>query len=290
MWKTTVTLLLLLGCSVAKGDGITVSNVILTVSDDVDVPARETGPLASLTVAEGDGVKANVQIGSVASNKAENDVKRAQLEVDLAQRRAKSTFRITGGEDELKIANTELDRAKDAESKFPGTVSASDLDALRLAVVQAKQRLAEYQEEFDTAQLVLQVKQNDLVTAQQTLRRHQIEAPISGIVAQVHKRKGEWVKAGDAVVRILKLDELLAVGYIKSQLAARFVQGESAVFAVRLTGLKPIRVEGKIKFVSPEVNPVSGEVLVSVTLNNQDRKLRPGLSGDLQILEPKSEK
>ena len=59
--------------------------------------------------------------------------------------------------------------------------------------------------------------------------------------------------------------------------------GQRATFVVNLPGRPQAEFEGEIVFVSPEVNPVNGEVRIWAEIENKDRLLRPGLQGTLAI-------
>ena len=63
--------------------------------------------------------------------------------------------------------------------------------------------------------------------------------------------------------------------------------GRRAVLAVDLPGKPGTEFDGEVVFVSPEVNPVNGQVRVWAEVVNRDNRLRPGLQGTLTIhVEP----
>jgi macrolide-specific efflux system membrane fusion protein len=120
-----------------------------------------------------------------------------------------------------------------------------------------------------------------------TIRQRRIIAPIGGIVTQVNRQRGEWVQPGQPIVRILRLDQVRAEGLA----SAHEVDGQLLGRPVKLTvelGQKPVEFSGKVVFVSPEVDPVNGQVRVWAEIDNRELKLRPGQHGSLTIEEAPS--
>jgi macrolide-specific efflux system membrane fusion protein len=64
------------------------------------------------------------------------------------------------------------------------------------------------------------------------------------------------------------------------------LQGDAASRPVLLTvqiGDQAVEYTGKIVFVSPEIDPVTGQVRVWAEIDNRDLQLRPGLQGSMVI-------
>jgi macrolide-specific efflux system membrane fusion protein len=127
------------------------------------------------------------------------------------------------------------------------------------------------------------VKENELATIQHRLELHRIKSPIAGVVVEVKRRRGEWVEPGTPVARIMLLDRLRveAFCYFKD---LQTVQVDRPVrLRVVGDGAPAVEYEGRITFVSPEVNPVNGQVRIWAEVKNADGALRPGMSGSLIV-------
>ncbi|MDH3717421.1 MAG: efflux RND transporter periplasmic adaptor subunit, partial [Planctomycetota bacterium] len=92
---------------------------------------------------------------------------------------------------------------------------------------------------------------------------------------------------GDPVVRIIKLDRLRVEAHVDGKKFGRDLEGYSVRLQVTLPpGDRVEEFLGKIVFVSPEVQPVTGEVRVWAEVENPQFRLRPGDHGALTIFLP----
>jgi multidrug efflux pump subunit AcrA (membrane-fusion protein) len=105
-------------------------------------------------------------------------------------------------------------------------------------------------------------------------------------------QKGQWVELGAPVVRVVSLDKLRVVALVPETHLFSVRHGQTARLNIIMGATvdengdakeSVISAEGKVSFVSPEVNPVNREFLVWVDIDNRNRKLRPGLVGTLSI-------
>ena len=99
---------------------------------------------------------------------------------------------------------------------------------------------------------------------------------------QVYLRKGEWAEPGQKVLRIVNADRLKAEGFIRAEDAAIAASGKPVELTIDLGG-KPQTFSGKVAFVSPEVDPITGQVHVWAEIENHDGKLRPGQSAKMVL-------
>jgi macrolide-specific efflux system membrane fusion protein len=103
------------------------------------------------------------------------------------------------------------------------------------------------------------------------------------MIVQVNQHEGEWVQSGKTVVRVLRVDRLRAEGFVLAKKLTGDLVGRRATLKIDLPGEPDAAFDGKITFVSPEVNAVSGQVRVWAEFENRKLKLRPGLHGSLMI-------
>lgn len=107
--------------------------------------------------------------------------------------------------------------------------------------------------------LDVEAKEQTLHIRKLAVARHEVLSPIDGVVVEIFKRGGEWVKPGDAVARVINLDQLHAEGFLSGDV--RPVRGQE----VRLRKGDQ-EVKGAIDFVSSERDSVSGELRFLVRL------------------------
>jgi macrolide-specific efflux system membrane fusion protein len=132
-----------------------------------------------------------------------------------------------------------------------------------------------------------QVKENEYQAAQERVKRHRITAPISGVVVQINRRLGEWVKPGEAVVRILRLDRLRAEGFLKACYLSDGLQGRQVTLVVDLPDEPGAEFPGKIVFLDPEIDPVNGQIRIWAEVQNKGLRLRPGMRAKTTIEAPR---
>jgi multidrug resistance efflux pump len=118
------------------------------------------------------------------------------------------------------------------------------------------------------------------------IAHRQVKAPISGMVVEVVKHPGEWVQAGETILKMVRLNRLRVKGYLKaSQYNASDVMGRGVTVEVTLARGQKVQVPGKIVFVSPLVEGDEFSVWAEI-VNKQDGNhwlLSSGLACDMTI-------
>jgi RND family efflux transporter MFP subunit len=270
--------------NIASAAEIEVPSVLVKLIEQVDVPAREAGVLEQLAVREGQMVKAGDPLAQIDDAAAKFAKHKAELELDGARQLSDSDVKVRFARKSSEVAAAELKRALDSQQRLADSVSASELDQLRLLAEKATLEIEQAQLEFNVAKTARELKENDVRTAEHDVAQRRIHAPIAGFVAQVHRHPGEWVEPGQAILRMLRLDRLRAEGLVSAQTVGDDLMGRSVTLTVR-QGDSPTQYSGKIVFVSPEIDPVNGQVRVWAEIDNSDLKLRPGLHGSMAIAD-----
>jgi macrolide-specific efflux system membrane fusion protein len=261
--------------------------VQITPHEQVEVPARDAGVLVSLAVREGQVVAVNDTLGQVDDVESQLAVQRSQLERDIAVNLARNDIRVRFAKKSAEVAQAEVKRANESIEKFPKSVSATEVDRLRLAAERATLEIEQAQLELSTAQLTAQLKENELQLAKRLVSRRRLVAPQAGVVVQVHRKHGEWVEPGQPVLRLLRVDRLRASGFVDAKRAHTLKPGTPVTVSVELPGLRETSFAGQLIFVSPEVDPVNGQVRFWAEIENRDATLRSGLQGVLTVAETK---
>src|SRR5262249_41205181 len=133
-------------------------------------------------------------------------------------------------------------------------------------------------------------KAAEVELADVNIARRVVKAPLDGVVAQVNVHKGEWVKPGDPLMRVVRLDRLRAEGFLNLQRSNPVeIEDRKVTVRVDLDHARHIEVPGKIVFVSPLVE-AGGEYRVTAELENLQENgrwvLRPGMTATLTIESP----
>lgn len=259
---------------------LVIDSVVLRPLKEVEAPFQKPGLLTQIAVAEGEQV-AEGQVLAVLDDRiarrklAEAETEREQIEAELA-----NDLRIQYAEKALEVARAELARSEDSIAEFAGSISQSQLDVERLTV--EKLLLERRQAVHDRRQqeFLLQMKEHAVAAARLDLQLHELRAPIAGVVVLVRAEQGEWVEAGQPLVRLIATDRLRAEGFADAESILPFEQGDP----VRLTvDTSATPVAGQLRLISPEVDPVTRQVRVWAEIDNRQGKLRAGLSGTLYL-------
>ena len=113
--------------------------------------------------------------------------------------------------------------------------------------------------------------------------RHAIKSPIDGLVVSVAKSEGEWAGIGEPVFKVVGINQLRVEGQARVDKTIGILINAKAKVRVELPDETSIVREGKVVFVSPEVNTLNGNVSVWIEFENKDGKLRPGLQASATI-------
>ena len=114
-------------------DAIHVPSALLTVVERIDVPAAEEGLLTSLTVREGDLVEPGQVLGVTDTRSARCSWTRWCKICNLPASSPRTT-RACGSREEHELAQVELERAHKVNEGFANSVSAKEIDRLKLSV------------------------------------------------------------------------------------------------------------------------------------------------------------
>jgi len=268
------------------GEEIEVPSVLIKLIEQVDVPAREAGVLASVNVREGQPVEQGDLLAQIVDTEAQIAEKRAAIELEIARKNAKNDVNIRFAKKSTEVAKAELRRAEESIDQYSKSISDSEMDRLRLVVERSvlEEEQAEYERQI--AAYTLQIKENEHLAAEEKVRRRRIVAPLDGVVVDVQRFRGEWVQPGDAVLRILRMDRLRAEGFVSVEALRHDLMDCSVRLEVDLPDETGASFPGKIVFLSPEIDPVNAEVRVWAEIENRGLRLRPGMRAKMIIELP----
>ncbi|MBW3542429.1 MAG: efflux RND transporter periplasmic adaptor subunit [Planctomycetes bacterium] len=276
------------GANRAQSEGapsgtIHVESVLVTLDAQAEVPAREAGVLTTMGVREGDLVEEDQVLAVIDDAEAQLDKRRAQIELDIARLKSENDIIVRFAKAAAEVAKADYRRTLESREKFPKAVSDSELDHDRLTAEKAVLEIEQAEHEFQTEGMTAQLKENEYAKAVRGVERRKITSPISGVVVQVNRRRGEWVEPGNPVFRILRIDRLRAEGFLKAEQASRKLAGRRVVLKVDLPNQPGAEFEGRLVFVSPEIDPVGGQLRFWAEIENRDIELSPGMQGSLTI-------
>ncbi len=257
--------------------------VLLTVTESAEVSAGRAGILEKILVREGQIVQAKQVIAELNSAKAAVTLEEAQLKLRMSKQAAEDDIEIRYARKKNERARSEMRRSEAVNEDLPGTISQRELEILELALEQSALEIERAEKDHLLLQMKLQQDQAAVRKARLELEEHSFLAPISGMVVSVAKQSGEWIEPGDRIVKIVRIDRIRAEGFLPAERASLNLMDQPVELTVQVSPNSKVRAEGKITFVSPEVNPVNGLVRVWSEFDCGETPLRPGLRGTVQI-------
>ncbi len=266
---------------------VEVPSMLIRIDEQVEVPAREAGVLAAVNVREGEMVAEGASIAQIEDDEARIAAERAKIEMDIAKANAENDVGVRFARKSREVVEAELRRSNEALDRYAKSISASEMDHLRLLVDKSKVEIEQAEHEFKIADYTRQIKVAEHQAAEQAVSRRKITAPLGGVVVRVPRHRGEWVKPGDPVVRIVRLDHLRAEGFLDSRYLSPKLDGRKVKLIVDLPGDPAAEFPGKIVFVDPEIDPVNAQVHVRAEIDNRGLKLRPGMRGKMLFEAPR---
>ena len=281
--RLTFVVLLAMAPVWAAAEEIKVAGALVKLIDQLDVPAREAGTIVELVVREGSRVKLGDALVRVDDTEARFALERAQVEFQIAGQNAASDVAVRSAQRAQQTADVELRRAEDARQRLRESITESELEKLRLAADQAKLAVEKAVHERAVAQLQRESKKVEADFAARNVKRREATALFPGVVVQVNKHVGDWVQPGDKMLRVIRLDRLRVEGFLDAAYATQVGEGVPAALAVDLPGKPGSVFQGKITFVSPEIDPFNRSVRVLAEIENPGLSLQPGLRGTLVV-------
>jgi hypothetical protein len=283
--------------------------VDLAEDGECRVPAEEAGVLVAINAWQGKIVKAYqkpiFRTGKSATKETrDKEVEPlVQIDVSLPQRQRDVAAREwTKADTEAKndvnerysakasdVSKFAYMKAKAATEKVQDSISQIEVMRLKLDWEASRLKIEQSAHERNLAELTAQVKREEYYAAEEAIDRRRLDSAIDGIVTDVYFRKGEWVKPGDTVLRIINLERLTVKGFLKrSEHNPQDVAGKAVTVRAALKGGHVETFTGKIKYVAQELLDGESYAVVAEVDNRKAEGseyylLQPGTSVDLEI-------
>lgn len=275
--------------SALNQDLIPIQNCQVSLLDDVDVPAKESGVLTELPVREGSLATEGDIIAKIDQRIALLQEKAAQNRLEVAEKEATNQISVEYARATAEVAWAEILAAEAANSRVPGTVTTSELRRLKLQHYEATQSIKNAQKKLEIAALEANVARAELDAAKEGVDRRLVRSPISGEVTLRYKNKGEWVQPGEPVLRMIRLDVLRVEGSVDPNMySPSEIDGRPVTVEVELERGRRERFNGKIVFIDPTIQSnntyiVWAEVKNAMSPDGRHWLLGPGRTATMTI-------
>ncbi|HEX6907448.1 MAG TPA: efflux RND transporter periplasmic adaptor subunit [Terriglobales bacterium] len=252
-----------------QASGFTASGPLL-VENQVDVAAQRPGVVAQLLVDLGQPVRKGQLLAALDDRQltAERDAARAQVQVAQAN--------LKDWQAETRMAEADFRRA---EGMFKAQLNTQEqLDHARY-----KWEGSVY--EIDKGKQELLQRQAALQAVSLELEKTHIRAPFDGVIARRYVRQGQEVATGDRLFWVTAVRPLRVKFTLPEKLIGQIKRGQ--MLTVSCLDDPGASHAARVIQVSPVVDPSSGSFEVLAQLLNPGRNLRPGMTANIRIENPR---
>ena len=299
-------MLAILGCCLPvtawSQDSVVVENCNVALINDVDVPAQEAGVLTKFHVREGSVVKALANLVQIDDADSKVRLKSAELEYSVAKKNAENDINVAAAKAAADVAEAEVNESKAINQKARGSIPPTQIRREELTKTRAELQVDVAQLEYDVAQLTSDVRLSQVDIVKLSVTRRLVKSPIDGVVERRYKEVGEWVQPGEAILQVIRMDQLRIEGFLRADKVAptdivgrevrvevafkKIGAGKVAAQGEKDPLLRPF--EGKVEFVSNQVQ-AGGEYRVWAEVKNRQTPdghwvLRPGMVATMKII------
>ncbi len=223
--------------------------------------SEEEGLVVGLEYQDGDEVKAGAVIARLHDVRARLDVEGDEAEV--AARKALVLEREADAE------RFERDLTRMEEMRSRGAGNEKEYDVTQTVVRTAQARLA-------AAKAALAVGEADLRLSRQRLEDMTIEAPFDGVIVSKRTEVGQWLERGGSVAEVVDLGSIEVRLDVPERYIGR-IGGPGQHVQVRVAGAPEI-IACTVTAIVPDADALSRLFPVRVSVENKERRLRPGMS------------
>lgn len=143
------------------------------------------------------------------------------------------------------------------------------------------------QSEYDEARALLDSAAAKVTAQQALIDKKQIRAPFAGLLGIRRVDLGEYLSPGAAIVPLERLDPIYVDFSLPERELDRVAVGQQ--IEVRVQALPDAVFTGTITATDPGVNPGTRSFRLRATLQNPERRLRPGMFAEVRVLMPQAE-
>ena len=272
----------------SPGFSIRAENCVVQYINKVNVAAKAEGTLMELRVEEGDTVSEDDVLAIIDDTAAALALQLKKAEEKEAVLNAANDVNLKDARNSEELALAEAEAYKELHRE--GAIPYWEMEKKILEAKRATLRidLAVMQKKIAEVQMI--AKRNEREIAEFELTRRQITSPATGFIESRIAQLGEWVQPGSPIATLIQMDKLRVEGDIDAlRYPGQVVQGTPVVVTIYAGAGKEIKLEGKLGFVSMELD-LKKRHRVWVEIENKkignDWVIKPGMRAEIEIGSP----
>jgi multidrug efflux pump subunit AcrA (membrane-fusion protein) len=283
---------------------VVTAEAVLSPIREVALTPKVAAPVKKFYVKLGE----KVHPGELLAELENSDLAAAELENKGAYEQAQANYQIaraSGLPEELRKAQSDAQAARqnlDAQEKIyssreelfkQGAIPRKDLDSAQVALTEARGQndIAQNhlraleaggeQKRIQAAGAQLTEARGKYLGAAAQLSYSELRSPIAGVVTYRLAYPGQMPAAGDPVMTVMDLSQIIAKAHIPQQQAATLKIGDAATIIAPDTQEK---ISARVTVVNAALDPGSSTVEVWVQAANPEQRLKPGSSAQIEMV------
>lgn len=254
---------------------------LVSLIDEVSLPAQEAGVLQEIVAKEGVRFKAGDVLGKVDETETLLRQKAAKYKLDVADEKATNRAPVDLARKVIDMYKAEYDESIAINERSAGAIPPTQLRKQRVYWEKGASDYIVAEMDFKIAGLERNVTEAELEAVANELERRTLRAPFNGVVVEMYRRQSEWVQPGEPVLRFVRMDRLRIEGFVDArEVSPGQVDGAIVEITVTLPGDLQEKMSGTISYVNPEVGS-NREYRVWAEVDNP-----PGHGGYPWLLRP----
>ena len=249
---------------------VVIDRCLVSLIDEVNVPAQETGVLTHLPAKRGDQVVTGDELARIDDSIPQKQKEIALLKWQQAQEQATNQVDIKYAAKAAEVSKAEYDQMKATNEGHKGTIAAITVEKARLQWERALLQAEQADMNFKIAGMAAGEAQAEMEAADMIIEKCRTKSPIDGVVVQVYCQQGEWVRPGDPLMRVVGLKRLKVEGSLNADaFSPGAVRGRPVTVVAQLPSGQ-VTFQGFVDFASPEID-ATGQFDFSAEVQNREQ-------------------
>ncbi len=174
----------------------------------------------------------------------------AMQELLVSEKEAEKTLEIEVAEAAARVAQKSYQRAESLNKDMPGAVSPEEVQEKYYDWVRASKSIDKAKYDLEINQEKVKVAKARVNATDVQIRNRKFFSPIDGIVDDVFQNEGQWLREGDQILHIIRLDKVLVTGSIPAdRYAPEAIDGKEIEVTVTRPGMEPQVLVGRVVYV-----------------------------------------
>ena len=233
-----------------SGNGtVFVNNAVVYFPDDSTVAAQADGIIVKMLVDDGSMVQLDSPLLDIDGRTAAAEVEMAKKEMEAADLKAKNESNLEYSKKALEVAKKDVQISQNLVGRGAEDLSVFEKKQLERDKAFFQVNVSEMEKERDAADYSVKAAKYGASQIQMELRK--ILASKGGMVSETTKRQGDWVRAGEPILRLTSLERIRIKGIAEVYDAPHLLRNSAARVIISIAPGKSETIDGSVSYVAP---------------------------------------